>query len=49
MEEDIDQRPKHRIWNGEKYDSDPEEDEDEKPRNRSFSTVSQTLPKTEMR
>ncbi|XP_018837700.1 histone deacetylase 6-like [Juglans regia] len=39
VEEDMDRRPKCRIWNGEDYDSDP--DEDEKPRH--------TEPNSEMR
>ncbi|KAF3437504.1 hypothetical protein FNV43_RR20258 [Rhamnella rubrinervis] len=46
-EEDIDQRPKRRIWNGENYDSDL--DEDEKTRNRSSNVGFQSVPTTEMR
>lgn len=45
-EEEIDQRPKQRIWNGEHYDSDA--DEDEKPRIRSFDTNTHSAVKTEM-
>lgn len=45
-EEEIDQRPKQRIWNGEHYDSDAEEDE--KPRIRSFDTDTHSAVKTEM-
>lgn len=33
-EEDMDRRPRQRIWDGEEYESD--EDEDEKPRPRSL-------------
>ena len=28
----MEERPKPRIWNGEDYESDPDEDDDEKPR-----------------
>ncbi|GKU85898.1 hypothetical protein SLEP1_g500 [Rubroshorea leprosula] len=46
-EEDMDRRPKPRIWSGEDYDSDP--DDDEKPRHRFSSTSEQPVANVEMR
>ncbi|KAJ9140275.1 hypothetical protein P3X46_030942 [Hevea brasiliensis] len=46
-EEDMDRRPKHRIWDGEDYGSD--HDEDEKLRPRSLNIDGHTVAKDEMR
>lgn len=46
-EEDIDQRPRPRIWNGEDYESDP--DEDEKPRHCSLNSERQFKQDADMR
>ncbi|KAG5522955.1 hypothetical protein RHGRI_034938 [Rhododendron griersonianum] len=46
-EEAMDRRPKQRIWNGEEYESDA--DEDEKPRFQSLNSDSRPGVKTEMR
>ncbi|KAI8529066.1 hypothetical protein RHMOL_Rhmol12G0196700 [Rhododendron molle] len=46
-EEAMDRRPKQRIWNGEEYESDA--DEDEKPRFQSLNSDSCPGVKTEMR
>lgn len=43
----MDRRPKQRIWNGEEYESDA--DEDEKPRFQSLNSDSRPGVKTEMR
>ncbi|GAV64590.1 Hist_deacetyl domain-containing protein [Cephalotus follicularis] len=45
-EEEMDEKPNRRIWNGEDYDSDP--DEVEKPRHK-FSNASECLTNAEMR
>lgn len=46
-EEDMDRRPKRRIWNGEDYGSD--HDEDEKLRPRSLNIDGNAVAKDEMR
>ncbi|CAK9137559.1 unnamed protein product [Ilex paraguariensis] len=46
-EEDMDRRPKRRIWDGEDYESDA--DEDEKPRHRSLNTGGQPMANFDMR
>lgn len=47
-EEAMDRRPKQRIWNGEEYESDADDD-DEKPRFHSLNSNSWPGEKTEMR
>lgn len=46
-EEAVDRRPKQRIWNGEEYESDA--DDDEKPRFHSLNSNSRPGEKMEMR
>ena len=43
----MDTRPKQRIWSGEHYDSDPEEDE--KPRMRTFEIDASVVLKIEIK